>query len=82
MIKVSNYHHGNLREKIIQTAFELLDDEGIEAVGIRKIARVLEVAHSAPANHFKNKQTLLTALATESFRHLVSIIRFEISKSL
>jgi AcrR family transcriptional regulator len=82
MIKVSNYHHGNLREKIIQTAFELLDDEGIEAVGIRKIARVLEVAHSAPANHFKNKQTLLTALATESFRHLVSIIEKEIPKKV
>lgn len=80
MVKESNYHHGNLREKILQTAFELLDDEGIEAVGIRKIARELEVAHSAPANHFKNKQALLIALATESFRHLLSIIEKEIPK--
>ncbi len=79
MIKTSNYHHGDLREKILQTAFELLDNEGIEAVGIRKIARLLGVAHSAPANHFKNKQTLLTALATESFRHLVSKIENDIS---
>jgi len=80
MVKASNYHHGDLREKILQTAFELLDDEGIEAVGIRKIARALEVAHSAPANHFKNKQALLTALATESFRYLVSKIGKDISK--
>ncbi|MBV1920732.1 MAG: TetR/AcrR family transcriptional regulator [Pseudomonadales bacterium] len=80
MVKTSNYHRGDLREKILQTAFELLDDEGIEAVGIRKIARALEVAHSAPANHFQNKQSLLTALATESFRYLVSKIEKEISK--
>lgn len=79
MTKVSNYHHGNLREQILKTAFELLDDEGVDAVGIRKIARLLEVAHSAPANHFKTKQSLLTALATESFRHLVSKIENEIS---
>ena len=74
MTKTSHYHHGNLREQILQTAFELLDVEGIDAVGIRKIARLLEVAHSAPANHFKNKQALLVALATESFRDLYSTI--------
>jgi len=80
MTKSSNYHHGNLREQILHTAFELLDNEGIDAVGIRKIARLLEVAHSAPSNHFKNKQALLTALATESFQHLVSKIEKEIPK--
>ena len=74
MNKKSHYHHGNLREQILQTAFELLDVEGIAAVGIRRIARQLEVAHSAPANHFKNKQALLVALATESFRDLHSKI--------
>lgn len=78
MTKASNYRHGNLREDILKTAFRLLDEEGIDAVGIRKIARSLNVAHSAPANHFKNKQALLTTLATASFRHLVSIIEKEI----
>ena len=78
MAKTSSYHHGNLRDKIIQTAFELLDNEGVDAVGIRKIARRLEVAHSAPANHFKNKQALLIVLATGSFRDLVAKIESEI----
>lgn len=70
MLKKTHYHHGNLRAQILQTAFNLLDTQGIDAVGIRKIARLLDVAHSAPANHFKNKQALLSALATESFRDL------------
>lgn len=80
MSESSNYHHGDLQKKILQTAFDLLDKEGVEAVGIRKIARLLNVAHSAPANHFKNKQALLMALATESFCHLVSKIEAEVSK--
>lgn len=74
MVEASQYHHGNLREQILHTAFELLDVEGIDAVGIRKIARLLNVAHSAPANHFKSKQALLIALATDSFRELYSKI--------
>lgn len=78
MNKASAYHHGNLREQILQTAFQLLDEEGIDAIGIRKIARLLDVAHSAPANHFKNKQALLNSLATASFRHLVASIKKEI----
>lgn len=82
MTKASNYHHGNLREKILQTAFELLDKQGIDAIGIRKIARLLDVAHSAPANHFKNKQALLSSLATESFRHLVAKIENEIPQDI
>lgn len=80
MIKNSTYHHGNLREEIVKVAFQLLDNEGVEALGIRKIARMLEVAHSAPANHFKNKQALLTALATESFQNLVSVIEKKIPR--
>lgn len=75
MVRATSYRHGNLRGKILKTAFELLDSEGIDAVGIRRIARALDVAHSAPANHFKSKQALLTTLATESFRDLVTIIK-------
>ena len=78
MTKTTQYHHGNLREDILRSAFELLDTEGVDAIGIRKIARQLDVAHSAPANHFKNKQALLAALATESFRNLVTTLQNEI----
>jgi AcrR family transcriptional regulator len=80
MVKASQYHHGNLRQQILQTAFKLLDEGGIDAVGVRKIARQLEVAHSAPANHFKNKQALLVALAIESFGDLYSKIVIASSK--
>lgn len=66
----STYHHGNLKEELISAALSLLDEEGLEGVGIRQIARRVGVAHSAPANHFKNKQALFTALATQCFADL------------
>lgn len=75
MVKTSQYHHGNLREELISAALELLDEGGIEAVGIRQVARKVGVAHSAPANHFKNKQALFTALATYIFRDLMAAIQ-------
>lgn len=74
MKKISNYHHGNLREELIDAAMALLDEGGMQAVGIRQVARKVGVAHSAPANHFKNKQALFTALATHIFSDLMAAI--------
>jgi AcrR family transcriptional regulator len=72
------YHHGNLRESLLQAAFALLDEEGLEAVTIRAVARRVGVTHAAPANHFRDRKALLTALAARIFEAL----RQEIEKKL
>jgi len=69
------YHHGNLRQVLLDTARDLLDQEGIEAVTIRAVARGACVAHSAPANHFKTRKDLLTALAAQTFEELAQTIQ-------
>lgn len=73
--KTEKYHHGNLREELISSALQLLDEKGVEGVGIRQVARVVGVAHSAPANHFKNKQALYTALATDIVSSLLRTLQ-------
>jgi AcrR family transcriptional regulator len=75
MAESSNYHHGNLRQALLQAALTLLDNEGIESVGIRQVAKLVGVAHSAPANHFKNKSALITALNIHIVSHLVDTIK-------
>jgi AcrR family transcriptional regulator len=75
MTESSNYHHGNLRQALLQAALTLLDNEGIESVGIRQVAKLVGVAHSAPANHFKNKSALITALNIHIVSHLVDTIK-------
>tara|TARA_R110002072_G_scaffold271474_2_gene431480 strand:- start:15402 stop:15977 length:576 start_codon:yes stop_codon:yes gene_type:complete len=78
MIESPNYHHGNLREALLQAALTILDNEGIESVGIRQVAKLVGVAHSAPANHFKNKSALLTALNIHIVSHLVNTVKLEL----
>ena len=75
MSRATKYHHGNLRKELIRSALELLDEGGIESVGIRQVARKAGVAHSAPANHFRNKRALFTVLATEIFQDLLIAIQ-------
>lgn len=61
------YHHGDLRRALIDRAADVINERGIEALTLRGLARDLGVSHGAPNHHFKNKQALLAALATEAY---------------
>jgi AcrR family transcriptional regulator len=64
------YHHGDLRRVLLAAALKLLDSRGVDAVTVRAVAREADVAHSAPANHFKDRTALLTQLAVKIFQAL------------
>jgi AcrR family transcriptional regulator len=57
------YHHGDLREALIQTAVELLGERGAEAFSMAEASRRLGVAVSAPYRHFADRDALLAAVA-------------------
>ena len=61
------YHHKDLKRALIAAALELIDEQGLEAVTIRTLARRLGVSHAAPAHHFADRQALLDEVATQSF---------------
>jgi AcrR family transcriptional regulator len=65
--KKAGYHHGRLREALLDAALALVQEEGALAVSLREVARRAGVSHAAPAHHFGDKAGLLTALATEGF---------------
>jgi AcrR family transcriptional regulator len=69
------YHHGDLRKTLLAAGLEILDEGGVEAVTIRETARRASVAHSAPANHFRDRRALLTALAVDIMRSLGACLR-------
>ena len=64
------YHHGELRESLLQTAEALLEEDGPAGLSLRKVGRQLGVTPGAPYRHFEDKDALLAALATEGFRKL------------
>ncbi len=61
---------GALRPVLLAAARTQLDREGADAVTIRAVARACGVSHAAPANHFADRRSLLTALAAELFADL------------
>lgn len=64
------YHHGDLRNALIEAGVRLLMDEGVHALDLRKVARLAGVSHAAPYRHFQDKQALLMAIVEEGFRKL------------
>jgi AcrR family transcriptional regulator len=69
------YHHGALRDALLLESQALLAEQGADAISLRELARRLEVSHSAPERHFRNRQELLDALTTRGFEMLTEKIQ-------
>ncbi|ASN37575.1 TetR family transcriptional regulator [Arthrobacter sp. 7749] len=61
------YHHGKLREVLLDRAAEFIEEAGVEGLSLRQLARDAGVSHAAPGKHFRDKQALLDALALRGF---------------
>jgi AcrR family transcriptional regulator len=64
------YHHGDLSGTILQAASELLEEQGVEGLKMRELARRAKVSHNAPYRHFPDRESLLAALAADGFARL------------
>lgn len=64
------YHHGNLRNALLDSALLVLEERGVERFSMREAARRAGVSQSAPKHHFGDARGLLGALATRAFRVL------------
>ena len=66
------YHHGNLRQALLDRAAEVIAERGVEGLSLRGLARDLGVSHAAPGRHFADRRALLAELAKEGFRRAVA----------
>ncbi|QSQ22633.1 TetR/AcrR family transcriptional regulator [Pyxidicoccus parkwayensis] len=64
------YHHGDLRQALVNATLELIAREDAGAVSLREVARQAGVSAAAPYHHFRDKNALLAAVAEEGFRAL------------
>lgn len=58
----ATYHHGNLREALLQHAVTLARAGGPDAVVLRDVQRAAGVSNSAAYRHYADRQALLTAV--------------------
>lgn len=66
----TTYHHGNLRQALIEAALELALARGPEGVSVREAARRVGVSPGAPFRHFPDRRALMTAVAQEATERL------------
>jgi AcrR family transcriptional regulator len=62
------YHHGDLKNALIQAGIHILAKDGVAGLSLRKVAGRAGVSHAAPYAHFTDKQALIAAISTEGYR--------------
>lgn len=68
------YHHGNLRNSLIEAGIKLINQEGTKQFSLRKVAVLCGVSHAAPYSHFKNKEELLKAMQDHVREQLMELL--------
>lgn len=65
-----SYHHGDLRNGLLEAARGILEEQSLGALTLRAVARRAGVSHAAPYRHFPNHEALLVELSVEGFQEL------------
>ena len=63
-----SYHHGNLRQALIDQAVQTIRQHGVAGLTLRGVGADLRVSRTALYRHFADKGALLAAVATDGFR--------------
>ncbi|MBU2956502.1 TetR/AcrR family transcriptional regulator [Paracoccus sp. 1_MG-2023] len=61
------YHHGNLRQALVDATALLVEAQGPQAFTLTEAARRAGVSAAAPYRHFKNREDLLEEVARQGF---------------
>lgn len=64
------YHHGDLRQALLDAALVLLRRGGTAALTLRAVAREAGVSQTAPYRHFADRSALVAGVAAVGFRAL------------
>jgi AcrR family transcriptional regulator len=67
-VKDAPYHHGALRDALLEAAERVLEREGLSGLTLRAVAREAGVSHAAPTHHFGDLSGLFSELAAIGFQ--------------
>ena len=79
---MKTYHHGNLKQELIDCACRLCERDGYTKLSIRSLAKESGVSQTAPYRHFKTKEVLYASVATEGFKKLSKAFHVDVNKKI
>lgn len=74
-----NYHHGNLKQELIEAAIGVISEKGFEALSLRGISALCGVSHNAVYRHFENKDQLISACRAYVTERLMEYLKEKIA---
>lgn len=66
------YHHGNLREALVEAALALIAEKGPTGFTFAEAARAAGVSPAAPYRHFRDRDALIAEIARRGFERFAS----------
>ena len=69
------YHHGNLRQALLDAALALIEAGEEQDVSLRTVAARAGVSNAAPYRHFQDREALMAAVAAIGFDRLLESLR-------
>jgi AcrR family transcriptional regulator len=70
-----SYHHGELRQALLDAVDDVVRTKGAAAVTLRECARLAGVSHAAPLHHFKDHHALLSAYVAQQWIQVAERMR-------
>ena len=74
-LKRRGYHHGNLREALIEAALRLIGEKGPAGFTVAEAARAAGVSPAAPYRHFRDRDELMADIARRGFEAFATSLR-------
>ncbi|KZD23295.1 TetR/AcrR family transcriptional regulator [Tardiphaga robiniae] len=68
------YHHGNLKEALLQAALGLIAEKGPAGFTFADAARTAGVSAAAPYRHFRDRDDLLASIAQRGFEQFELVL--------
>lgn len=75
------YHHGSLRETVLNLSKQLIQEKGIQDFSLREVARLAGVSRTAPYRHFPDKESVMLAIAEEAFAKVNEAMQIVVQRS-
>ncbi|MEM6480877.1 MAG: TetR/AcrR family transcriptional regulator, partial [Pseudomonadota bacterium] len=61
-LRKDRYHHGDLRECLIEATRRLVEDKGADRFSVSEACRLAGVSTAAPYKHFRDRNDMLVAM--------------------